>query len=348
MKTHPSVALVLETNNLGGGGASRDRGCQSLARLLAHLRGQSLPLDALAELVITHDGFEPAHQDQLEAAAGRRITLVRVDRAAGYYEAKNRGFEATRADVVVFGDSDCWPERAWLESLVAPFADDRDGGGGAVDVVAGRTTYRGDLLGIAATTIDFMYFPSPLGPDCTRNFYANNVAFRRQAFAAHRYADMDGVYRGHCQVLGLRLQARGVPIRFVPRARTVHRFPDTARELLRLRWLRGQDTVGLLPHLAAAYLPRRWRWLGRVGLSSLAVLAIRFGCSLRSIGRQDMPETRGLRALACAGVVSALSLADAAGALFRSLIGDRTNARADAQALSYHGDGDRLTGRSPV
>ncbi len=103
------------------------------------------------------------------------------------------------------------------------------------EVVAGRTTYRDDALGVAATAIDFMYFPSPLGEGLTRNFYANNVAFRRDVFAARRYLPAEGIYRGHCQQLGLRLAADGVRVRYAPDAHTVHRFPDGAAELLRLQ-----------------------------------------------------------------------------------------------------------------
>src|SRR6185503_11031836 len=114
---------------------------------------------------------------------------------------------------------------------------------------AGRTTYRDDVLGTAATSIDFMYFPSALAEGCTRNFYANNVAFRREVFAAHGYRSDERIYRGHCQRLGLRLAKAGVPVRYVPRAHTVHRFPDRASELFKLRLLRGADTVEMAPHL---------------------------------------------------------------------------------------------------
>src|SRR5204863_9045516 len=144
---------------------------------------------------------------------------------------------------VAFADADCWPEPGWLEALLAPFAQPQ------AQVVAGRTTYRDDLLGAAASAIDFLYFPTPLGNDCTRNFYANNVAFRREVFDGHRYRPAPDVYRGHCQDLGFRLHAARVPVQFVDAAHTIHRFPDARRELLRLRLLRGADTVAMAPRL---------------------------------------------------------------------------------------------------
>lgn len=326
-------ALVLETNNLRGGDADAAQVAASLERLLSHLRHQD-GFAELAELVITHDGLPGHLRDACADAAGRPVSFVELPPGCDYYQAKNLGFDATSADLVVFADSDCWPEPGWLASMLEPFAGD-------AAVVAGRTTYRGDLLGIAATTIDFMYFGSPLGTGCTRNFYANNVAFRREVFAARRFPTAEKIYRGPCQILGLQLVAEGVPVRFVPAARTVHRFPDRARELLGLRLLRGQDTTEFAPYLADSLLPGRLRWLGRLGpVSGAGVLAGRMLFSLRSIGRQDMPEVRGARKLGAAAVIAGITAVDSIGAVARGLgimRGGGSNS-----VLSYHGTDDAL------
>lgn len=342
--TSPTTALVLETINLGGGPRDPETAQGSLARLLARLRAQTRPLASLDDVIVVHDGalgLGPAARGRLEDAAGRPLTFVPLDAGADYYAAKDAGLAATRAEVIAFADADCWPDPEWLGALLEPFAN-----GGDVAAVAGRTTYRADLFGAAATAIDFMYFGSPLGAGCTRNFYANNVAFRRDVlgrggFGAH------GFYRGSCQVLGLALQARGVAVRFAARAHTVHRLPDSAADLVRLRLLRGADSVELAPHLARAYLPPRARWLARLGpLSGLAVLGARWACSLLALRRQDLPAVRGLRWFAGAALVTAIHAADAAGAMIRGLrLGLAPPARR-AQALAYHADVDRLAAAS--
>lgn len=318
------TALVLETNNLRRGGDVT----KSLERLLQHLRPQ---LGTVDELVVTHDGLVDAERAHLEHAAKRCVRFVELPPGAGYYQAKNLGFDATSADVVAFGDADCWPDRHWLDRLLAPFAADP-----SVSVVAGRTTYRDDVLGRAATAIDFMYFPSSLGGACTRNFYANNVAFRRDTFARFRYRADPKIYRGHCQRLGMRLAAAGVPIHYQPAAHTVHRFPDTTSELLRLRMLRGADTVQMTPHFSQAFLPPKLGWLGRLGpISPLGVLATRFGFSARTLG---------VREPAAVGVMAAITAADAVGALagaFGVGFGVRDGGLRDG-ALRYHENRDQL------
>src|SRR6185436_7344780 len=337
----PTTALVLETNNLGGGDADPATVERSLARLLARLRTQTRPLATLDDVIVVHAGIAPAAQERLRDAAGCAVRFVGIDAADDYYAAKDAGLAATNAEVVVFADADCWPEPDWLHALLEPFAARAD-----VAAVAGRTTYRDGIFGAAATAIDFMYFASPLGPACTRNFYANNVAFRRGVLEAAGFG-AHGFYRGSCQVLGLALQARGVPVHFAARAHTIHRLPDSFRDLVRLRLLRGADAVELAPHLARAYLPRGARWLARLGpLSGLAVLAVRCACSLIALRQQRFAAVRGVRWFAGAALVSAIHAADAAGAAIRGLRLGLAPAARRARVLAYHADVDRLAAAS--
>ena len=329
------TALVLETNNLRGG-ADLAKVAGSLGRLFEHLKGQSLALGRLAQVVVTHDGLPESVCEELRRSSGLALQFVLIDASTGYYSAKNLGFAATdpaRCDHVVFADADCIPAADWLEQLLLPLCAEQPPA-----VVAGRTSYSTSLAGTALTTIDFMYFPSPLQAGATRNFYANNVVFRREVFAEHAYQALDGVYRAHCQVLGLNLQAAGVALHYAAAAHTEHRLPDSRSEALKLRWMRGQDSVGLTPYLLRAYLPARLQWLARSGpLAPLAILFARLGFSLRALNRQDLPPVRGLRRLGAMGLIVAFSAVDMCGALARGLgINTLGRSDADAQALSYH------------
>ncbi|WP_370679923.1 glycosyltransferase family 2 protein [Comamonas sp. GB3 AK4-5] len=330
------TALILETNNLRGG-ADMAQAADSLQRLIIRLAQQTLPPAAMAQWIITHDGFPAEVCAKIQALAGCHIDFVEINASTGYYDAKNAGFDhidAQRCDYVVFGDADCLPANDWLEQLLAPFSRDE----AAPSAVAGRTSYAPNVLGAALTSIDFMYFPSPLRQGATRNFYANNVAFKREVFEQYRYQALDGVYRAHCQVMGLRMQAAGVVIAYAPTAHTEHRLPDTRGETLKLRWMRGKDSVGLTPYLVKAYLPGSWQWLGRSGpIGPLCVMFMRLGYSLRALNRQDLPRLGALPYLAAAMVTVGISMVDMAGALMRGLgLAGRNAALGDTEALSYH------------
>jgi hypothetical protein len=329
------LSLVLETNNLEGGDADAAKVSASLERLLLHLRKQVRPLQSLQDFVITHGGLPASMRSRLDEAIDAPITWVQLPDGTNYYQAKNVGFSHTRGEVVVFADADCVPEEAWLDQLLLPFDDPE------VQVVAGRTCYRPDLLGTAATTIDFMYFPSTLGEECSRNFYANNVAFRRQVFEEHSYEE-HAMYRGHCVVLGMQLYAAGIPVTFVPEARTIHRFPDSIRELVQLRLLRGRDTCELTPALLENYWPSALPAAKLGPLMPLTILAGRLGCSLRSLNRQDMPPVHRSRWMASAGAIAAVTAIDAFGALSRGLGLDRRAAPMSEVTLSYHQSDEQI------
>lgn len=329
------TALVLETNNLRGG-ANRDAAGASLLHVLGLLAQQTVALGTLAQVVVTHDGLCERILASAVQLAGRSIDFVRIDASTGYYQAKNDGFDAVhadRCDYVCFADADCKPAPDWLEQLIAPLADATPPA-----VVAGRTSYAATVAGTALTTIDFMYFPSPLQARATRNFYANNVVFRREVFAQHRYQPLDGVYRAHCQVLGLRLQAAGVALRYAARAHTEHKLPDTRFEMVKLRWMRGQDTLGLTPYLVRTYLPKPLQSMGRSGpVGPLCVLTARLWYSLRALNHQDAAPVRGLRWVSAVVLIGIFSGIDMIGALCAGLgIRSAPAEGADAQSLSYH------------
>ena len=328
------TALVLETNNLRGGADPEAAGA-SLLHVIGLLAQQSVDLSALAQVVVTHDGLSERIRARAVQLAGRAIDFVRIDDTTGYYDAKNDGFDAVhaeRCDYVCFADADCIPAGDWLEQMLAPLA-----GATPPAVVAGRTSYAGTVAGTALSTIDFMYFTSPLQTQATRNFYANNVLFSRELFAQHRYQPLPGVYRAHCQVLGLRLQAAGVALHYAARAHTEHKLPDTRGELFKLRWMRGQDTQGLTPHLVRTYLPRSMQWLAHSGpVGPLCVLTARLCYSLRALNHQDAAPLRGLRRIGALVLIVLFSGLDMLGALCRGL-GIRSAAAEDpAHSLSYH------------
>ncbi len=320
------IALILETNNLRRGADSD--AAHTLERLFAHLDAQSFALGKLAEIVVTHDGVSEDTRRRVEAKARRALHWVEIPETANYYEAKNRGFEASKSPVVVFADADCWPDRHWLETITQPFEQ------GLVEVVAGRTRYRDDVLGRAVSLLDFLYVERPRenGVRFTRNFYANNVAFRRDVFERWHYDTSEAFFRGHCQTLGLRLDRAGVRIVFANDAVTDHRFPDTLTELLELRMYRGRDLRLFAPRIAAhagapvGTLPATLAaWIGRQAIATSTLL------------RDGAP---GSHRFAVSGVALGVALLDGAGAI----LGERTGASSQT-ILSYQTDKDGFAQR---
>ena len=306
----PSTALVLETDNLVAIDAHAEAVVSGLERLLVRLAETCTPSSHADEIIVTHEGLSGRDQARLARAAGRALRFVEVPEGAGYYEAKNRGFTATTAEVVAFGDGDCWPEPRWLEALIQPFVDPD------VVVVAGRTAYAASPLGDALTALDFEPVPSPLGRDCVRHFLANNVAFRRDVFAARLFERRPDLHRGACGVLALRLHREGIPIHLASDALTTHRTPEGTAELVDRRMKRGSDLARLAPDIARTHLPPSLAWIGALGRVSPMVL---LGGRLVTAGAALARRRRGRLPHASAATVASIALAvtalDAWGAL---------------------------------
>ncbi|MGB1310495.1 MAG: glycosyltransferase family 2 protein, partial [Leucothrix sp.] len=268
-----------------------------------------------------------------------QLEFVEIDSTDGYYKAKNIGFDRTSSEVVVFADADCMPKENWLEKIVEPFLEAQQQQIELPPVVAGRTTYHDSVLGSAISTMDFIYFKSPLQKGAVRNFYANNVAFRRDVYQKYHFEQHQKIFRGHCQLVGIELTQDGVPIHFQNTAHTIHRFPDNARELLKLRLLRGQDTVSLAPHIAEAALPSSLQWVKKLlPVNLLLIFGIRPFAGLLQINHQDMAKLSGVRYLACMLSIPLVNAVDASGALLRLLGLSPLGKVSDGEllAMSYH------------
>jgi hypothetical protein len=304
------VSVVIETWNTAGD-------VETLARQLDRLAPQLAAHDA--ELIVTHVGMSRGTRATLELRVGRSVTWVELLRRAGYYDHKNIAFDATTGDVVAFIDGDCEPVAGWLAAIVAPFAS-------GAQVVAGATSY-GGVLAPLANELDFPYFDyadkrrsfaatSSATAPAVRNFFANNVAFAREAFASRRYPTIEPMFHGQCQVLALRFMEAGIPIIYAAGARVTHAWPDDLREFLEVRLLRGADTTQLLPHVLGTYAPSVRPAAVKLGpLPALAVLAMRAASGVVSALRRG-PRLRGLALVAGVTALDAVGAA-AAPAVYR-------------------------------
>jgi glycosyltransferase involved in cell wall biosynthesis len=257
---------------------------ESLAACLAAL-SQLEPVTGGFEVVVADDASpdEAAVLAVVDAAAVP-VRLVRRSANGGPGAARNSAWRAATGEWVVFTDDDCRPRRDWLASLA------RTVGGGAVDLVQGRTVpdpSRQHLLGRPLVR--------SLSVEAEDGYYQTcNIAYRRSLLAELDGFDESFRSSGEDTDLAWRARAAGACTAFKADAVVEHAvteagwrqdlrsrqrwadIPALVRrhpELRRLAWQRfvyrrshavPLALLGALPFAAAAGRPGRVAWLTAV------------------------------------------------------------------------------------
>lgn len=289
--------------------------------LLAAWALQSVPLSALAQVIVTHEDLTAGEQDGLrERLACPQLRFVRVDPALPSFDAQYMGFfavDARRCDWVVFGHSDCLPCPHWLHALLQPF-----GRRHAPAAVAGRTSYDLRLAGLAQTALDFHFSAAPHRCGDVRTLDANNMAMRCESFGRFARQAQAGVDGSQGRLLGLTLVNAGLRIQEAPLAHGIQRRTPGLAGVLAERWRQGRITAGSAPHLLRARLPVALQGLANSGpLAPVALTALRTLAGLRALNHQSLPPVRGLRCMAAWACIVGAALVTSVSAVAHSFRG---------------------------
>jgi glycosyltransferase involved in cell wall biosynthesis len=254
------VSVVIETLNarrdLPPGGVLAD----GVAPVLNAVQDQTFPRDRYEILLVLDAGASDADVAELRRRhPGVRLVL---NVPLNYFAEKNAGVAASHSPLVAFMDSDCVPDHAWLESIVAPFAE-------GADVVTGRTRYQGKALG--TRTLSIPAFGSVFEDQGTASgIILNNSALRREVALRHPLDDR--IRRnGGCDAWRLHLLAVGVRLVYAPAAQNSHGFDGPGLGYLRKHFNRGYDSVSVYRFDDRAVLrgTRLFRRLGPVALAAI-------------------------------------------------------------------------------
>jgi glycosyltransferase involved in cell wall biosynthesis len=213
----PKFSIILETENL----ESADRA--GLLAALASILSQDLSPLTAEEVILIDSGDVPEALQRLIAEEFAWIKIHPAPATIGYYGAKMLGASLATGEVIVYCDSDCRYEPHWLRTLLQTFVGRPD-----VAIVAGETTTQG--CGPYGTAMAITYiFPQYSGETAiapTRQYYLNNVAFRRSVLLEAPMPTNLPLYRGNCVIHARGLGDRGHTIWRQPQARALHAPPN--------------------------------------------------------------------------------------------------------------------------
>lgn len=137
-----------------------------------------------------------------------------------YYEQKNYGAQHSGGAIKVFLDSDVVPERGWLRAILGSFENPE------VGAVGGQTYLEFNSLYTKAFALFWVWQLRDPGQGLVpaTKFYANNVAFRAEIFAACPFPDL-ATNRDQCTMLARELCSRNIGLYLQKSARVHHPPP---------------------------------------------------------------------------------------------------------------------------
>jgi mycofactocin system glycosyltransferase len=222
----------------------RDRPA-GLSRLLGALRDD--PATASLPVVVVDDGSGVP-------VSVPGSTVLRHEVARGPAAARNTGLRAATTEFVAFLDSDCVPERHWLERL-RPHLDDPSMAAVAPRIVALAGKERGwpSDYEAAVSALDMGADPADVRPLSAVSYVPSAALLARRSALGHGFdetmrvaEDVDLVWR---------LAAAGWRVRYEPAARVAHDHPPRAGQWLRRRAFYGTGAALLAVRHGRAVAP---------------------------------------------------------------------------------------------
>lgn len=234
-----SIVIEWENARLSELGLARE--------MLRQLHEQLVEVDyPRPEIIILHD------KDNVDAQLIEKVVGevsgsrawpadIRIIPTAGleYYEQKNFGAHQSDADLIIFLDSDVIPERGWLAGLLEAFENPD------IQVVAGDTYVSLEGFYNKAFALFWLFALRTEGDGLVRtnNFFANNVAFRRETFEAFGgYPNLPS-FRGQCAALSEALREGGVDPLLQKGSRVSHPPPNGLRHFINRALCAGHDQM---------------------------------------------------------------------------------------------------------
>jgi len=219
----PTFSITIEWENARFAELVRTR------RMLRELRAQLIELapavppeilflfspQNVSESVVRDVVAEDFHPQTVPA-----VTRIVATDNLRYYEQKNYGAQHSGGDIKVFLDSDVVPERGWLRAILRSFEAPE------VGAVGGQTYLEYDSLYTKAFALFWVWQLRDPGEGLVPapRFYANNVAFRADVFAACPFPDLP-TNRDQCTVLARELGRRNIGLYLQKSARVSHPPP---------------------------------------------------------------------------------------------------------------------------
>jgi glycosyltransferase AglE len=208
------------------------------------LAAQTIPADQFEVIVVNNDPTDPCSfvlpapnmrivEEHVKSSYAARNAGIRASRNAGIRAARNAETRAARADILAFTDSDCLPDKRWIEAGAA-FMQENNAwqAGGRVDFIFTNPNSAAELLD-ASTHMDNERSIARHSCAATANLFVRREVFEGVGFFNDR------VQSGGDMEFTSRASAAGFQLWYCPGAVVAHptrNFIEGLQKAIRVGW----------------------------------------------------------------------------------------------------------------
>ncbi|MBF0486092.1 MAG: glycosyltransferase [Candidatus Omnitrophica bacterium] len=258
MPFSPAVSVIIPAYNCSG----------TIAGTLEALLAQTYP--GVIEIIVVDDGSLDSTRDVIKGFQGVKY-LYQAN--AGPASARNLGAKNASGEVLFFTDSDCVPEKGWIEKMLSGFeATD-------IAVVAGSYGIANPQDALACIIQQEIFFRHTyLMPEFPQAFGSYNFSIRRSVFETLGGFNTD--YRrasGEDNDLSYKILAAGLRIRFMKDAVVLHYHQNSFKKYLKEQFRHGFWRVKMYidhPRMAKGDDYTFWKDIVEVPLAGGAALSL--------------------------------------------------------------------------
>lgn len=189
------------------------------------------------EIIIVNDGSKDKTENVVKAFSKKHKNIKLISQAnQGPAAARNAGAKAAKGDIILFTDSDCVPEKNWMEAMVGPFKD--------TEIVGVQGRYR--IYNKESLVARFVQYE--IEERYQRMEKQKNIDFIGSYSAGYRksvfleFGGFDISFKkasGEDPEISYRMADKGLKMVFAPKAIVYHSHPDTLKGYLKMKYGRG-------------------------------------------------------------------------------------------------------------
>ncbi len=223
------------------------------------------------EIIVVDDGS--IDQTRTIAESYSLVTVL-PQKNKGPANARNNGAQKATGEIIIFLDSDCVPEKNWLEEMLRPFMDEK--------VVGVQGAYKSRQVSLVAQfdQADIEYRYERMKRATKLDWIGSySAAYRRKIFLnEHGFDETFPKASGEDAELSYRLAEKGLTLVFAPNAVVYHTHPAGLSHYLKVKFFRAYWRMRMyLKHpqksVKDSYTPHALKINFVVGGLFLAVLA---------------------------------------------------------------------------